>query len=383
MKAELLMIGTELLLGQIQDTNSTYMGQTLADQGIDLYQKTTVGDNPERIIEALNNALNRSDVVLCSGGLGPTADDITRECVAKVAGVELEYHPEITENIRSMFASYASTMTENNKRQAMVPVGGTIIDNPFGTAPGLRVECDRGIIFCMPGVPRELKPMLTDHILPFLRERYALNSTIHYRVLHICGLGESKIDQVIKDLISDGILASPAAVRIRIAAKANTREEAEALIAPTETEIRNHFPGLIMGTDDDTIESVVDTLLNEKGWTCDIIETASAGKIAARMCAIQAKSYRSGRVYPLQTLDLGDIEALTLELASRTMVESSSDCALAVVADPTAGGSIATFIYPNGQETWNLGRSGQTNVMQDRIAILALEYLRRFLTQSA
>lgn len=388
MKAELLMIGTELLLGQIQDTNATYMGQLLADHGIDLYQKTTVGDNPERIKAALNDALDRSDVVFCSGGLGPTADDITRECVAEVAGVEMEFHPEILETIKGMFAKYASPMTENNKRQAMVPIGATVLDNPFGTAPGLMVECDRGIIFCMPGVPRELKPMLNDTILPYLIKRFDLDSTIHYRVLHICGIGESRIDQVIKELISDstnptvGILASPASVRIRIAAKANSREEAEALIAPVEAEVREHFPDLIMGIDDDTLEGVVDRLLCDRGWSIGIAETASGGKVASRMSAIHAESYRFGCVYPLGTLDLDDIEGLSVELARRCMLNCTSDSSLAIVADPAAGICLATFIHPEGVETWSIGRSGQTNVMQERIAILALEFLRRFLMKT-
>jgi len=387
MKAELLMIGTELLLGQAQDTNSTYMGQTLADNGINLYQKTTVGDNHERIVDALNDALDRSDVVLCSGGLGPTADDITRDCVAEVAGAELEFHQAIVDNIQDKFTSFGSTMTENNKRQAMVPKGGIVIENPNGTAPGLMVECDRGIIFCLPGPPHELKPMMENSILAILRERYELNSIIHYRVIHICGMGESKVDQIIKDLISNssnptvGILASPGAVRIRIAAKAETIEAAESLIDPVEEEIHGYFPGIILGTDDDTLEGVVDQLMNNRGWGMDVIETISAGSIALRMTKIGAKCYRSGRVYPLGKLDLANIEALSVELASRSMLESGSDCALAVVADPAAGNNIATFIYPNGQETWSLGRTGQSNVMQERTAILALEFLRRFLIQ--
>lgn len=387
MKAELLMIGTELLLGQTQDTNSTYLGKTLADNGINLYQKTTVGDNHDRIMDALHGALDRSDIVFCSGGLGPTADDITRDCVAEVAGVELEYHQSIVDNIQQKFTAFGSRMTENNKRQAMVPQGGTVIDNPNGTAPGLLVECDRGLIFCLPGPPRELKPMMRDSVLPILRARFELNSIIHYRVLHICGMGESKVDQVIKELIGEssnptvGILASPGAVRIRIAAKAESILAAEALIAPVEEVVRSYFPGIIFGVDDETLEGVVDQLMGNRGWGMDVIETISAGSIASRLTKIDADCYRSGRVYPLKSLDLGDIEGLSLELASRSMVESGSDCALAVVADPAAGSSIATFIYPDGQESWSLGRTGQSNVMQERTAILALEYLRRFLIQ--
>lgn len=385
MKAELLMIGTELLLGQNQDTNATYMGQVLADHGINLYQKATVGDNPERIQQALNDALDRSDVVLCSGGLGPTADDITRECVAAAAGVEMEFHQDILDTIRGMFAQYNLTMTENNKRQAMVPVGAVVLDNPFGSAPGLMLECDRGIIFCMPGVPRELKPMLTNDIIPRLRERFDLKSIIHYRVVHLCGVGESQVDEVIKDLVNHssnptiGMLGTPAAVRVRIAAKASSIDEANGLIDPVEAQIRDYFPGLVMGTDEDTVEGAVDQLLCDRGWTLEIIETTSGGVIASKLAAIEAPSFQQGTVYPLHTLDLSDPEALSSGLAHQHQKTSSQTCVLAVVADPAKGTSIATFLHPDGEETWKLGYSRQSSVMQRRLSVLALEYLRRFL----
>lgn len=385
MKAEILMIGTELLLGQINDTNATHMGQTLADHGINLYQKTTVGDNRDRIIGALNNALDRSDVVLCSGGLGPTEDDITRECVAEVVGAPLEYHEQIFEGIEAMFAHYRIPLTENNKKQAMVPKDGTIIENPNGTAPGLMVECDRGLIFCLPGPPRELKPMLNDKVLPYLRERFEIDSLIRYRVVHICGIGESRIDQIIGDLITDsqnptvGVLASPAAVRIRIAAKAASPEEADRLIDPIEKDLRERFPNLIMGTNDDTIQGVVDELLCERGWTMAVAEASSGGCIAQRMTSISAKSYLGGSVYPLESLDLESPERLALDLASQCMLNLSPDTSLSVVSDPAAGIVTAAYIHPNGQEVWTLGRAGRNTEMQDRVAILALEHVRRFL----
>ncbi|MEK7794927.1 MAG: competence/damage-inducible protein A, partial [Candidatus Hydrogenedentota bacterium] len=161
MQAEIMMIGTELLLGQIEDTNATFMARVLAENGINLFQKTTVGDNTERINAALNAALDRSDIVLCSGGLGPTEDDLTRECVAAVTGRPLEFDPYIWEQIEAMFARFRFKITENNKRQAMVPRGAIVVQNPRGSAPGLIVEDPRGIIACMPGVPHELKFMLT------------------------------------------------------------------------------------------------------------------------------------------------------------------------------------------------------------------------------
>ena len=388
MQAEILMIGTELLLGQIDDTNATYMGQTLADNGINLFQKTTVGDNRERIVDALNLALDRSDVVLCSGGLGPTEDDLTRECVAQVVDAPLEYHEEIFGLITAMFARYNIQLTENNKKQALVPKGGTVIDNPNGTAPGLMVECDRGIIFCMPGVPRELKPMLEDSIIPTLRDRFELDSLIHYRVLHICGIGESRIDDIIGDLMTDlenpkvGVLASPAKVRVRISAKANSKSEANALIDPVDAEIRSRFPNLIMGTDDDTVEGVVNELLLNRGWTLAVVETTSGGSIGQLMTAFGAQSYVGGRIYPLESLDLTDRAKLSMDLAEKCMAELASECTLSVVSDIAAGMTIATLFHPHGREEWTVGRSGRSKEMQDRIAILTLEHVRRFLVET-
>lgn len=388
MQAEILMIGTELLLGQINDTNATYMGQTLADHGINLFQKTTVGDNRDRIIGALNDALDRSDVVLCSGGLGPTEDDITRECVAQVAGVELEYHEEIFDNIVNMFARFNIPLTENNKKQAMVPKGSTIIDNPNGTAPGMMVETDRGLIFCMPGVPKELKPMLEDTIIPSIRKRFEIESVIHYRVLHVCGIGESRVDQIMGDLMTDldnpkvGVLASPARVRIRISAKANSIDEANKLIDPVDAEIRSRFPNLVMGVDDETVEGVVNELLMDRGWSIAVVETTSGGSIGQLMTAHGAQTYLGGRIYPMESLDLGDPAKLAMDLAEKCIMELEPDCTLSVVSDPAAGITMATFFHPHGKEEWTMGRAGRNKDVQDRTAVLALEHVRRFLVET-
>ncbi|MBI2432524.1 MAG: hypothetical protein HYV26_06615 [Candidatus Hydrogenedentes bacterium] len=236
MNAELLMIGTELLLGQIQDTNASYMGQTLALHGINLFQKTTVGDNQQRIMAALDGALSRAGVVLCSGGLGPTEDDITRECIAELLGRKLEFRQALWDEVVQRFAPLRVKITENNKRQATLPVGAIAIDNPHGTAPGLIIEDARGIIICMPGVPMELKPMLETKVIPYLLRKFGQQGVLHCRVLKVCAMGESRVDSIIGDLIlastnpTIGLLASPDAVRIRIAARASSIVEAQALV---------------------------------------------------------------------------------------------------------------------------------------------------------
>ncbi len=386
MQTETLMIGTELLLGQIQDSNATFMARVLAENGINLYQKTTVGDNPGRIKAALDGALTRSGVVLCSGGLGPTEDDITRECVAELLGRPLEYHEDLFESILARFAHFRSRITENNKRQAMLPRGAQAIPNPHGTAPGLLLEDARGTIICMPGVPSELKPMLTGQVIPYLRKRFGLAGLLHYRVLKVCGIGESRVDDLIGDLINAssnptiGLLASIDAVRIRIAAHAGSLDAANALIDPVEQAIQERLPGLIMGKDDDTLEQVVDRLLLERGWKLAVLETQSGGALAQRLTAAQARSFVGGRVLPNPDLGGRPAEEKALDFAGTLLVECPDACALALVAEPTEHRTAAVFLTPEGRADWEIGAYGEAERNQIRTAVVALERVRRFLT---
>lgn len=388
MKAEILMIGTELLLGQIEDTNATYMAQVLAENGINLYQKTTVGDNHDRICKALDEALTRSDIVLCSGGLGPTEDDITRECVAEVLERPLEYYEEVFEQIEAMFARFRMRVTENNKKQAYVPKDGIIVSNPHGTAPGIIVQHPRGTVVCMPGVPHELKAMLSEKVIPFLREEYGLTGLIHYRVLRVCGVGESNVDNAIGDLMTDqenptvGVLASAAAVRIRIAARAESIEEANTLIDEVDAKVRERLPGLIMGVDDETLEGVVNGLLADRGWRIALVETTSGGMIAQRMVAENASQFAGGRVIPLEKLIIDNAKETAFDLARKQMEECSADCALSIVSDAGPGRTVVAFAYPGGQADWEFGRTGSDERLQMRTTIVALEFLRRHLMEA-
>ncbi len=384
MQAEIMMIGSELLLGQIEDTNSTYLGQILAENGVNLYQKTTVGDNIGRLTQALNNALSRSDVVICSGGLGPTEDDLTRESVAEVFGRELEYHEDIFEHIEMLFARYQIKLTENNKKQAMVPKGAIVIDNPNGTAPGLIVDDEKGIIICMPGVPRELKAMMQDSVLPFLRKRFDLSAIIHSRVLKICGVGESSIDAAIGDLIAEqsnptvGVLASPAAVRIRITAKADTLEGADKLIDEIDAEVRKRLPGLVMGVNEDTIESVLDALLAQRRWRMAVVESSTGGMIGQRLTTANATQFAGGRVIAVN-IDLASEKRLSIALARKFMLDCEAECGLAVLCDSAAGITEIGFVSPEGEREWTIGRAGTAETMQVRTSIVSLEHVRRHL----
>ncbi len=386
MKAEILMIGTELLLGQIVDTNAAFLAQTLAENGIHIYQKTTVGDNRDRIVAALKAALERADVVLCSGGLGPTEDDITRECVAEVFGVEMAFRPQLYESVLERFSQIRVQITENNKRQAVLPVGADAIVNPRGTAPGVLMAGTQGVVICMPGVPHELQGMMRDSVIPWLRERFGLAGVLHYRSLKVCGVGESRIDSLIGDLITDsrnptvGLLANPEANRIRIAAHADTLEEANRMIDAMEQQVKERLPGMVMGQDSDTIEAVVDRLLIEKGWKIRLIEQSTGGILAQRMTAAGAKSFAGGVVLPPEEdLEGENLVAKGLALAQRDLVGSPLLCALSVLRDPTQGQSVATFLSPDGEYSWEIGDYAKAQRNQLRAAIYCLERIRRIL----
>jgi len=365
MQAEIVTIGTELLLGQIVDTNAAFIGQVLAENGINLYQKTTVGDNPECIRSALEGALGRSDVVLTSGGLSPTADDITRECVAQLLGRPLVFRQELYDQLAARFARFRFKMTENNEKQAMAPEGAIAIENPHGTAPGLIVEDDLGTVICMPGVPRELKPMLTDRVIPYLREKFGLRGVLQSRVLKVCGVGESRVDTAIADLIASqqnptvGVLASPDAVHIRITARAQTLEEADGLIDPVDAAVHERLPGLVIGADDATLEQAVDTLLVDRGWRLAVAETHTGGMVAQRLTAAGVRCFAGGRILPtsaphrggldmsklirnvlwFDSLEMSSILGCNLLTGRRTMSEATIRLHIETLAE---GGYIAT-----------------------------------------
>ena len=260
MKAEIVMIGSELLLGQIVDTNATYLAQQLNNIGISLYYKTTVGDNPGRMEEVLNQALTRSDMVIASGGLGPTDDDLTREVAAKVTGRELEFKQELMDYIEALFKKVGMRMSPSNRRQAYVPKGSRVIPNPRGTAPGFIVEDPRGLLIAIPGVPAEVKFLMENSVIPFLREKFGLGqSIIKSRVLKICGISESALGETIKDLLTTsqnptlGILAKQGDMEVRVTARASSEPEADSLIAVMEAEIRRRLGNIIYGADEDTL----------------------------------------------------------------------------------------------------------------------------------
>lgn len=282
---EIITIGTELLLGDIQDTNTRFLTRSLRDHGVDIYRTMMVGDNPTRITLAVKEALSRSDVVLTTGGLGPTVDDPTRQAIADALAVPLEYHSELWDQIILRFQRFGRSPSENNRRQAYIPQGAIIINNPVGTAPSFICETSDGkSIISLPGVPREMEYLFQNNVLPYLQSQFNLSSTLQTCVLHAASIGESRVDELIADLetLSNptvGLLAHPGQTDIRIAAKASTREEALALIAPVVADIRQRLGQVIFGQDEETIEVITARLLKEHGLTCAILEAGLGGQL--------------------------------------------------------------------------------------------------------
>lgn len=300
--AELIAIGSELLLGQIVDTNSAWMAQRLTNLGVDLYYKTTVGDNPNRMKEAINRALDRSDVVLTGGGLGPTQDDLTRNVIAEATGRKLILDPNLLNQIEKRFKNRGFTMTSNNERQAYIPEGAIPVQNPNGTAPSFIVEDSRGTIFTLPGVPFELKWLFDNEVAPYLQQRFNLSNVITYKVLKIAGIGESAVDDRIGDLIANsknptvGVLAHPGQVDIRIAAKAKNLEEASKLIAPIESKVRKVLGRHIFAVDEESLEDAIGKILRKQNLTVAVYEDITSGQVSERLQQASSDHFLEGVV---------------------------------------------------------------------------------------
>ncbi len=289
MNAEIVAIGSELLLGQIVDTNSAWMAQRLADLGVNLFYKTVVGDNPGRMLEITTRAMERSDLVITSGGLGPTQDDLTREIVARATNRNLVMDPELMVQIEERFRRRGLIMTENNNRQALIPEGAITVKNPNGTAPSFIVEDPRAVVYCLPGVPFEMKWLFDNELVPYLRGKFGLLDSIYSRVLKISDLGESGVDDLVGHLIANsvnptvGVLAHPGQVDVRITAKTANREEADKLIAPLEREVRELLGGHVFGVDEETMPQVLGRLLKSQGLTVACYEGLTGGMVAQQL----------------------------------------------------------------------------------------------------
>jgi len=288
--AEIITIGTEILLGEIVDTNTRYLSRKLREQGIDLYRQTTVGDNIDRIAQAIQNSLSSADIIITTGGLGPTVDDPTRQAVALAVGVQTEFRDELWEQVKERYLRFGRTPTENNKRQAYVPQGAIAVENPVGTAPAFIVEIEDCSIIALPGVPREMEHLMDITIIPYLRQRLDLHAVIKARVIHTAGVGESQIDNVIGDLEllgnpTVGLAAHSGRVDVRITAKADSEENAQAMIQEIEGQLRQRLGDWIFGADQESLEQVALTHLGSKGWELAVVEAGLNGELIHRLAS--------------------------------------------------------------------------------------------------
>ncbi len=389
MDAEIITTGTELLLGEIVDTNSPFIARQLRSIGVNLFYKTTVGDNRERLSEALRQALARSDVVIVTGGLGPTVDDITREAVADATGRPLELRDEIVTHLRDFFAMRGRPFTENNLRQAYLPSDAIMIPNPIGTAPGFIVESPDGVIITMPGVPSEMERMMAEQVIPYLREKMDEPSVIVTRLIHTAGIGESDIDNRIGLLMTSsnptvGLAAHLGQVDIRLAARARTEAEAWALIEPVEAEIRQKLETWIYGVDDETLGSVIARWLRERDARLAIFTTNTRGALLEKFPE-EARDVLAGYFVDVGSLQGCDACADYTEPNARSVAKAlrsltGADYALALMGpdDPDLG-----FWAENRGETW-LAFATPTTIVTKRLgAAGADDFTRNWLATNA
>ena len=361
MRAEVISVGTELLLGQIVDTNAAYLSRLLPQFGIDLHYRVTVGDNGPRLADALKTALSRADIVFTIGGLGPTTDDLTKETVAAVVGDEMVLDEESAERLRTFFAARGIDMPEANLKQAMIPRRGRMFANPLGTAPGAAFETDDKVVIVLPGPPREFTEMVDSRVVPYLKERVGEGAeVIRSRVLRIAGLGESSAADMVKDLLGGSNptvapLAGAGEVHLRITAKAASIAEADAMIDEMDRKLSAILGGNIFGRDDEALEQVIVARLTERNLTLATAESCTGGLIGSRITDVSGSSetYLVGFVtYSNQAKKelLGVDEQLLIEYGAvseqvaRAMAEgarrvSGADVAISVtgVAGPTGG----------------------------------------------
>jgi len=406
LRCDVLAIGTELLLGQIVDTNSAWIGEQLAASGIDCLFQAKVGDNHARIVDGLRASLARADAVMVCGGLGPTHDDITREAITEVMGSELVVDDAVADVIRHMFQSRGRRMPENNLRQAMVPVGATVIPQTRGTAPGLICPVGNKVVYAVPGVPHEMQEMLDRAVLPDLRRRAGDTSVIASRVIRTWGESESGLDERLREVITRlddagnptlAFLASGwEGIKVRLTAKASTPPAAEALLAGWEKEIVELLGSLVFGFDDDTMESVVLDLLRQRGLTLGLAESVTGGLVAARLTNIAGASdvvrgaivsYASEVKFDVLGVPEGPVvspeAAAAMALGAQRVLGADVGLALTGVAGPAEqdGQPVGTLhvglATADGVETASLRLPGTRDQMRQFSVISSLDLVRR------
>lgn len=405
MNAEILAVGTELLLGDIVNTNAQFIAQGLAELGIDVYYQTVVGDNPERLKSAMHSAFDRADIIITTGGLGPTEDDLTKEIGAQYFGRKLVLDERALDRIKKFFDKMKRPMTDNNVKQAMVPENAVVMYNANGTAPGIIIENEKQILIMMPGPPREMKPMFSEQVKPYLasKQEYTLVS----RVLRIAGVGESAMEMQVKDLIASQTnptvapYAKDVEAVLRITARAENADEAEKIIEPVAQEIYSRFGKSVYAEGETSMQETVAQMLVKRNKTIAVAESCTGGLVASRLIEYPgissvllegAVTYSNGAKMrrlgvKRETLEAyGAVSAETaVEMAEGIAKSSGASIGLSTTGvagpGPSEGkpeGLVFIGVYIEGKTyVKELNLAGKRNVIRERAAYNALDYLRR------
>ncbi len=358
--AEIMSIGTELLMGQIVDTNAQYVSMRLAELGVNQYFRTTVGDNSDRLFHAIEAALSRADLLIMTGGLGPTGDDLSKETAAAVMKRKLVLDQPSLDHIKSRFAAMGKPMTPNNEKQAMMPEGCRILFNPNGTAPGCIIEdAEAGkTVILLPGPPKEMQPMFDTAVMPYLAVRSGC--ILYSRVLHIFGSGESKVEYDIKDLIDSctnptiAPYAKTGEVTLRITARCKTEDEGEALVRPVIDEIRRRLGDVVYSTNDESMNTVVAELLKRRGLTVAAAESCTGGMLSSMFVEISGSSqyFLEGAVTYSNAAKRArlNVKAATLDAYGPVSEQTAREMAEGIRATSGADFGLATtgLAGPNG-----------------------------------
>jgi nicotinamide-nucleotide amidase len=356
MEAEIITIGTELLLGEIVDTNTRTIARALRDIGLDLYRTATVGDNVQRIAQVVKESIGRAQAVITTGGLGPTVDDPTREAIALAVDVPLEYRPELWDEISARIAHFGSTPSENSRRMAYIPQGAIPISNPVGTAPAFIVETKSSTIISLPGVPAELSVLLETEVVPYLIQRLGLEGVIKARILRTAGMGESSLDELIADLelLSNptvGLAAHPGRVDIRITAKGKDEKEVYSKITEIENNIRERVGDIIFGTDDDTLEGVINNLLETRGKKLFTVESGTGGELLNHFAG-QSSVYAGGEVTP----EITDLDSLGKFLRAK-QEELEAEIGVGILLQPEVDHSTVELVMLYEEDFFKTSRT--------------------------
>lgn len=380
--AEIITIGTEILLGEIVDTNTRFLAINLKDSGIDLYRTMTVGDNTSRIAQAVHEALQRADIIITTGGLGPTVDDPTRQAVAEAFNCSLVFHPELWKQIKDRFQRYGREPSDNNRRQAYIPEHAVPIENPVGTAPAFMVESGAKVVISLPGVPREMEFLTENAVLPYLRQRFELSGTILTRILHTAGVGESQIDEKIGDLEilpnpTVGLSAHPGQIDIRITAKAATMAAAKDMVAEVEATLRDRLGNWIYGADGQVLEEIVTGMLKDHDWKLVILEGGSSGSLIQRLQAY--RPYFAGGDTFSEILDPASISTRLGNLR----LKYHADVGLSVYLQPVGDRCVLSLNLHCPQTSREITRSygGPPLLAPAWAANISLDILRRALCE--